>query len=96
MLIVISNLLFFYSLFLIGRVVVEFIKMFARDWYPTGAVATILEILFAITDPPINFLRRVIPPIPLGTVRLDLSVLILLIGIFIIQGVITGIIAANQ
>ncbi|MCW4355433.1 YggT family protein [Hoyosella sp. YIM 151337] len=94
-LVVISNLLFFYSLFLIARVVIEFIRMFARDWHPTGAIVVILEFIFTITDPPIKFLRKFIPPIPLGSVRLDLSVLILLIGIMVLQSVIGGIIASS-
>ncbi|WP_408611373.1 YggT family protein [Lolliginicoccus lacisalsi] len=86
-----STLLFIYSLLLIARVVVEFIRMFARDWRPSGPVVVILEFIFMSTDPPIRFLRRFIPPLTLGSVRLDLSVLILLIGISILRSVITAI-----
>nr|WP_149362027.1 YggT family protein [Lolliginicoccus suaedae] len=89
-----STLLFIYSLLLIARVVVEFIRMFARDWRPSGPVVVILEFIFMTTDPPIRFLRRMIPPLTLGSVRLDLSVLILLIGIAILQNVL-GAIAAG-
>ncbi len=43
-----------------------------------------------ITDPPVKFLRRVIPPIPLGAVRLDLSILILLIVVAVLRSVVAS------
>jgi YggT family protein len=92
---VIYQLLFFFFLILLARVVIELIKAFARDWRPTGAVVIVLEVIFSITDPPVKFLRKLIPPIPLGAVRLDLSILILLIGVTILQRVVLGIIHSS-
>jgi len=37
--------------------------------------------VYVATDPPIRLLRRLIPPLQLGSVRLDLSIMILLLGI---------------
>ena len=37
-----------------------------------------------ITDPPIRALRRVIPPLRLGSVALDLSFLIVMIGAYVL------------
>lgn len=90
MLVVIYYLLFVFWLLLIGRIIVEFIRTFARDWRPTGAVAVCLELLFTITDPPVKLLRRIIPSIPLGQVRLDLSIMVLMFLIFILMAVVRG------
>ncbi|MBF6330154.1 YggT family protein [Nocardia transvalensis] len=78
-------LLFLFWLLLISRVIVEFIRSFARDWHPRGAVAVILEVIFTITDPPVKLLRRLIPPVNLGGIRLDLSIMVLLFIVFILM-----------
>jgi YggT family protein len=78
-------LLFLFGLLLIARVVVEFIRSFARDWHPSGFVVVILEVIFTITDPPVRLLRRLIPPIPLGGIRLDVSIMVLLLVVFLLQ-----------
>lgn len=59
-------LLFIFWLLLIGRIIVEFIRTFARDWKPTGFVVVVLEAIFTVTDPPVKLLRRLIPPLNLG------------------------------
>lgn len=86
---VIYLVLVVFWLLLIGRVIVEFVRSFARDWRPTGLVAVILEtIFFTITDPPVKLLRRLIPPINLGGVRLDLSIMVLLFIVIILMSVV--------
>ena len=75
--------LFIFWLLLIARIVIEFIRSFSRDWRPRGATAVILEIIMSITDPPVNLLRRLIPQLTIGAVRLDLSIMVLLLVTFI-------------
>lgn len=75
--------LFTFWLLLIARVVIEWIRSFSRDWRPTGVTVVILEIIMSITDPPVKLLRRLIPQITIGAVRLDLSILVLLLVAFI-------------
>lgn len=87
---VIYFLLFIFWLLLIGRIIVEFIRTFARDWRPTGIVVIILEAIFTVTDPPVKLLRRLIPPISLGGVRLDLSIMVLLFIVFILMSLVQG------
>jgi len=82
--------LFIFWLLLISRVIVEFIRSFARDWRPTGVVVVILEVIFTITDPPVKLLRRLIPPVSLGGIRLDLSIMVLLFLVFILMSVVSG------
>ncbi|GAA2579613.1 YggT family protein [Actinomadura fulvescens] len=81
-----SALLYFFLLFLIGRLILEVLQSFARSWRPTGVVLVIAEATYTVTDPPLKLLRRFIPPIRLGNVALDLSftVLILVVWVMII------------
>ncbi|MDD4658434.1 MAG: YggT family protein [Eubacteriales bacterium] len=51
-------------------------------WIPTqpgGALADIIDVLNSITEPLLAPIRKIIPPIPLGTMYLDLSPLILML-----------------
>lgn len=66
------------------RVVLELVQMFARDYRPSGPALLFFEVVYSVTDPPIKALRRVIPPLRLGAVSLDLAVLVLFIGIQIL------------
>ena len=59
-------------------------QVFARSWSPAGPLLVLLEIVYSITDPPIKALRRVIPPLRLGSVALDLSFLIVLIAAYLL------------
>ena len=81
---------------LLARIVVEMIASFSRGWSPKGFVAVILELLFTITDPPVKALRQVIKPVRLGQVSLDLSVLVLFIGLIIVELIISGVYSSIQ
>lgn len=75
-LVVLLQVLFF---ILIGRLVLEYVQMFARSWRPTGVLLLLAEVIYTVTDPPLKALRRVIPPLRLGGISLDLSFLVLVI-----------------
>lgn len=77
-------LLIFY-LMIIARLVVETTRSFARSWRPAGATAVGLEVVYVVTDPPMKALRRVIPPLRLGGINLDVSVWVLLIIVWILR-----------
>ncbi|HWK90729.1 YggT family protein [Luteimicrobium sp. NPDC057192] len=74
---VIGILLFVYLLLLIGRLILDWVQVFARDWRPRGVVLVVAEAVYTVTDPPLRLLRRIIPPIRLGSVQLDLGYIIL-------------------
>ena len=69
-----------YCLVLIGRLVVELVMMFARTWRPRGWVAVPIGIGYAITDPPVRLARRLIPPLRLGGVSLDVAFAVVLLA----------------
>jgi YggT family protein len=78
-------------LLLIARFVLDWVQMLARSWRPKGVVAVLCEGLYSITDPPLRAVRGVIPPLRLGAVMLDLSPMILIIGIYILQAVVRAV-----
>ena len=56
----------------------------------TGVAVVIIETVFTATDPPIKALRRILPPIPLGPIRLDLSLMIVMLVVIIAMNVVNG------
>ncbi len=73
---------------LLARFVLDWVQLLARSWRPQGWVAALCEALYSITDPPLRAVRGVIPPIRLGGAALDLSPMILLIGIWILMTIV--------
>ena len=74
---IIRFVVFVFFVVLIGRLVLDWVQVFAREWRPRGVLLVIAEVIYSITDPPLKALRRVIPPLQLGSIRLDLAFLIL-------------------
>ena len=79
--------LFVFFLLLIARFVMDWVMVFARRWRPTGLVAAGLEVVYSATDPPLKALRRVIPPLRLGNVSLDLGFMVLMFVVIILMNV---------
>ena len=92
---VLSVLLLIFWLLLLARLVFDLVQAFARDWRPRGPLLILLEAIYTVTDPPLRALRRVIPPLRLGQIQLDLAFLILLIGTNILISVARSLAAAT-
>jgi YggT family protein len=71
--------LWLFFILLIGRLILDYVQMFARSWRPKGPLLVVAEVIYTITDPPLRALRKVIPPLRLGSVSLDLSFLVLVV-----------------
>jgi YggT family protein len=72
-------------LILLARFIIDWVQLLARSWRPKGIVAALCEAIFTITDPPLRAIRGVIPPIRMGGAMLDLSPMVLLIALYIVQ-----------
>jgi YggT family protein len=79
--------LMLFQLALILRIVYDAVQGFARDWRPQKLALVLASGVYSVTDPPIKALRRLIPPLRLGGVQLDLAFLVLFILILILMSV---------
>ncbi len=86
--IVLYYVLWIYLLILIGRMIFTWVQTFSRTWAPHGILLVIAEGIFTVTDPPLRFLRRYIPPLRLGSVALDLSFMVLFFVVLIMVNVV--------
>ncbi|GAA1641372.1 YggT family protein [Microbacterium flavum] len=91
---VVNTLLFVYLLVLLARLILEYIPLFNREWRPKGFGLVFAEIVFTLTDPPLRVLRRVIPPLRLGPVALDLGFPLTMLVVLILMSI-TGAIARS-
>ena len=82
---IVCNALNIYLICIFGRILLSW---FPLD--PNGAMATVAGFLYTVTDPVLGPLRRAVPPIRLGAAALDLSPIIVIIGIQVIQRGILG------
>ena len=84
-LVYIALLLFLVAL--IVRLVFDWVQIFAREWRPRGPALVVAHAVYSITDPPLKVLRRMIPPLRLGGISLDLGFLILFIAVSVAMGI---------
>ena len=81
-------ILFFFIALLWVRFIVDWVQVFARRWEPHGPLLVALEGVYSATDPPIVALRRVIPPLRIGSVALDLSFLLVMVTAWLLLNVV--------
>jgi YggT family protein len=62
-------LLYFFTMW--GRFILDLVRNFNRSWRPRGFALVAVEFAYTITDPPIKFFRRLLPPMRFGSVSLD-------------------------
>jgi YggT family protein len=87
---VVGYVLYLYVILILARVVIETTRQFARSWRPAGASAIGIEFVYVTTDPPIKLFRRLVPPLQLGGVSIDVSVLILLLVVGVLSRVVSS------
>jgi YggT family protein len=81
--------LFVFLLLLIFRLVMDYVFMFARGFRPQGMLAMALELAYSATDPPLKAVRRVLPPLRLGTVSIDLGFFV----VFVVTSILMSVVA---
>lgn len=82
-------LLYLFLILLIARLVLDWVQVLAREWQPRGPVLVVAEIVYTITDPPLRALRRIIPPLRIGQISLDLAFLVLMLAVALSLGLLT-------
>ena len=83
-----------FILALVGRLILDYVRIFRPSWRPKGIVLALAEFIFAITDPIVNFVRRFVPPLRLGSVALDLSFIVIFFGAQLLSGLLSTVAAS--
>jgi YggT family protein len=83
--IVIDWVLWVFLLVLFARMILSWVPVLVRDWEPHGPMLVVAEIIYSITDPPLRLLRKVLRPVRVGTMMLDLAFIGLVILVLILR-----------
>ena len=83
-------LLYLFLVVLLARFIMGFVMQFGRRWQPGRGAAATLELVWSVTDPPLKALRRLIPPLRIGNVAVDLSSVVLLVILFVLMKVVVA------
>ena len=78
-------------LLLFIRLTLSYVLQYARRWRPGRGAAASLELVWTVTDPPLRALRRVIPPLRIGTVSIDIAFLVLLLILYVLLRVVASV-----
>lgn len=81
-----------YLFVLFARMVLDLMPAFNREWRPKGFGLVVAEVVYTITDPPIRFFRRLVPPLRLGPVAIDLGFSLTFVLCFVVISL-TGVFA---
>jgi len=75
---------------LLGRLIFDYVQMFSRTWRPKGIVLYFVEAIYTVTDPPMKFVGRFVPPLRLGAISLDMSFIVLFFGTQLLIRLLSG------
>ena len=75
--ILLSILINLFTLALVGRLILDYVRVFSPSWRPSGAILWLATLIYSVTDPIVNFVRKFVPPLRIGPVALDLSFIVI-------------------
>lgn len=78
--------IFLYAL--LARVILDYVRMFKPNWRPRGLMLPFVESIYSVTDPPMRFVGRYVPPLRLGGVSIDLSFIVLFMSVRFLTGLV--------
>ena len=79
--------LLIFFLLMWARFVLDLAQSFSRGWRPRGPVLVLAEVAYTVTDPPIRRVRKILPPVRLGSVALDFGWSIVMLAVIILMSV---------
>lgn len=75
-----------YSLILFIRAILSWVSV--AGWSPPPALSPVIKVIYDLTEPPLQLLRRYVPPIGGGGMAIDTSFLVLIFILIIVRGAI--------
>ena len=85
---IVHLILLIYIFVLFARLILDYIPLFNRQWRPKGGGLVAAELVYTVTDPPIKFFRRFIPPLRIGTLSLDFGFTFTMLGVLILMSIV--------
>ncbi len=82
---IINFVLWLFLMVLFARMILSWVPVLVRDWEPRGAMLVLAEGIYSITDPPLRLLRKVLRPVRIGSMMLDLAFIGLAIAVSILM-----------
>jgi YggT family protein len=79
-----------YTWVLWARFILDWVRVFNPRFRPRGLFLVVVEFVYTVTDPPIKLIRKVLPPIRLGQISLDLGWMITMLACWILIAIIPG------
>lgn len=74
-----------YILVLFIRMILDWVAVLAPLWRPRGLVASLIDAIYQLTEPPLRWLRRYVRPIPMGPVYFDVAFIVLYFILIVID-----------
>ncbi|MGO1974327.1 MAG: YggT family protein [Propionibacteriaceae bacterium] len=84
---IIDMVLWIFLLVCFARMILSWVPVIVRDWEPRGPLLVVAEVIYSITDPPLRLFRKVLRPVRIGNIMLDLAFLGLVIVVSILMRV---------
>lgn len=85
-----------YTIVLLARVVLDWVRIFAPRWRPTGLLLVLANLIYGLTDPPLRWLRKFIPPLRVGNIALDVGFIVLFVAVTMIARIAPVLIAMGR
>jgi YggT family protein len=76
-----------FSYALLSRIVLDAVISFAPSWRPKGFVLVFASAVYGVTDKPLRWLRRLVPPVNLGGISLDIGFFLLYFAVVFVAAV---------
>ena len=92
---ILYTLLLIYFFVMWGRFILDLVRTFNRSWRPRGASLVIVEAVYSVTDPLVRFFRRLVPPIRIGQIALDLGWSLAMLVIIVAMTVVSWLAASG-
>jgi YggT family protein len=77
-----------FFLAMVGRLIIDLLLSVNRGWRPSGLVLVLVESVMTVTDPPIKAVRKIIKPVRLGAIQLDLGWTVIVFAVFFLQRIV--------
>lgn len=84
---ILNAALVIYVLVLLARLILDWIPFFNREWRPRGPGLVLAELVYTVTDAPIRFFRRFIPPLRVGAISIDFGFALTMLLCFVLLAV---------